>query len=90
MAAVAAEKSELREAATPVGTPPRANGGSLTLTLRASHGMLQWASQPVAGLPRKRKIITPPRLDPCVPKGGANKWGLPPPKRAALIPLLNE
>ena len=52
--------------------------------------MLQWASQPVTGLPRKRKIITPPRLDPCVPKGGANKWGLPPPKRAALIPLLNE
>jgi hypothetical protein len=28
-------------------------------------------------LPRKRKVTTPPRLDPCVPKGGARTWGRP-------------
>ena len=29
-------------------------------------------------LPRKRKVTTPPRLDPCVPKGGARTWGQTP------------
>ena len=28
-------------------------------------------------LPRKRKVTAPPRLDPCVPKGGARTWGRP-------------
>ena len=47
-----------------------------TAAVASDKAALRKASE-TPSLPRKRKVTTPPRLDPCVPKGGARTWGRP-------------
>ena len=47
-----------------------------TAAVASDKAALREASE-TPSLPRKRKVTTPPRLDPCVPKGGARTWGRP-------------
>ena len=44
-----------------------------TAAVASDKAALREASE-TPSLPRKRKVTTPPRLDPCVPKGGARTW----------------
>ena len=49
---------------------------AFTAAVASDRTALRKASE-TPSLPRKRKVTTPPRLDPCVPKGGARTWGRP-------------
>ena len=49
---------------------------AFTAAVASDRTALREASE-TPSLPRKRKVAAPPRLDPCVPRGGARTWGRP-------------
>ena len=76
-------KTPVRETQVVRDAPPQiradvadALAEAYTAAVASDKAALRKASE-TPSLPRKRKVTTPPRLDPCVPKGGARTWGRP-------------